>query len=404
MRKIKIILSIVLSMILIFATGCKNNEDNINIETNNSKEILYPNIPQTKSDGTKYRIAYVDYDDYLPARQQLYYILEGLKKTGWIECEEYPFNPNDYTSKEMIQIVSNMDLGEYIEFDESACYYLEYDGKDKVAKNLKKHTEINKDIDLVLTFGTSAGVFVKELDLSVPMVDFSATDPVASGIIESSTNGSGNDNIWAQVELSMPLRQMKYYHNLIPFNKLGIVVYGNETISGVPDIEKSAEEIGFELIKINMEETNRLTKKELNAYYKEVENNFQKLINQKIDAFFLTVDLINDLDMLSELLDIFYENKIPVFIMDNTETIENGGFLIISTYDFENVGYFIADAIGKIFSGTVAGDLPCIYTSSPYICFNYDVAKKIDFIPDFKFLISCDEIYTTENQNVTKED
>ena len=138
---------------------------------------------------------------------------------------------------------------------------------------------------------------------------------------------------------------------------------------------------------------NRETQEELEEYYKSVKQKFRELCEENIDAFFLTVDLINDMEQLPECLSIFYEKNIPVYVMDDTNTVKNGALFIISTYDFENVGYFIADAMAQILNGAVAGDLPCIYTSSPYICFNYQVAKQISYTLDIKFIMYCDEIY-----------
>jgi ABC-type uncharacterized transport system substrate-binding protein len=68
--------------------------------------------------------------------------------------------------------------------------------------------------------------------------------------------------------------------------------------------------------------------------------------------------------------------------------------MIISAYDFENVGRFVADAITRILDGNEAGSLPCVYTSAPYICLNLDVAKRIGYPLKFDFLAVCDEIYT----------
>ena len=391
MRRNRFWISFVVLCLIIGLTGCSGQTGKKQVSKQESEELSV--TPSRKPDGSKYRIAYVDYDEYLPASQQLYFILSGLKNMGWITCDEFPFTSDSMTTQEMIRELSRMDLGEYIEFDEDAFYYLGYTEESEVVKGLRKHVEEDKDIDMVITFGTSAGKLVRDMDLPVPMVDFSATDPVASGIIDSSTEGSGRDMVWAQVEPSMPLRQLKYYHSICPFEKLGIVVYGDETISGVPDIEKARDEVGFELVKYQIPEVERSTKKEKAAYYKEVRRQFGQLCKEGIDAFFLTVDLINDMDQLRDLLQIFYDENIPVYVMDDTGTVENGALMIISTYDFENVGYFIADAIAKILNGAVAGDLPCVYTSSPYICFNYDVAQEIGYPLDFQFLMSCDEIY-----------
>lgn len=380
---------LLLCIMLLTFSGCSQEK----VAEESQQQVEKNMEPSKKANGGKYRIAYVDYDEYLPASQQLYYILTGLKERGWITCDEFPFEADSMSTKEMITALSKMDLGEYIEFSANAFYYLGYDGEEKVKEGLYRHVTEKKDIDMVLVFGTSAGKLVRDMDLPVPMVDFSATDPVASGIIDSATEGSGRDNVWAQVEPSMPLRQLKYYHSIKPFDKLGIVVYGDETISGVPDIVKASQQVGFELVKYNIKEVARETEEEKDQYYKMVTEKFQQLCKEDIDAFFLTVDLINDMDRLSDCLSYFYEKNIPVYVMDDTNTVKNGALLIISTYDFESVGYFISDAMIQIFNGEVAGDLPCIYTSSPYICLNYQVAKQISYPLDIKFLMSCDEIY-----------
>ena len=111
-----------------------------------------------------------------------------------------------------VRIKQDTDLGPYLEFSEGACYYLAYENEDDIAADLERRMK-EGDIDLIITTGTSAGVFVKNLNPEVPMIDFSATDPVASGIIDSVDSGSENPNVWAQVEPSLPLRQLKYYHS-----------------------------------------------------------------------------------------------------------------------------------------------------------------------------------------------
>ena len=207
-----------------------------------AEELTEETAPHGKSDGSPFRIAYVDYDEYLPASRQLYYILAGLEENGWIREGSLPFtidsvNEGSMSTKEMYDALLKADLGPYIEFADDAFFYLGYEDAEDIANVLTERT--GKDIDLVLTFGTSAGVFVKGL---------------ASGIIESTDADSGNPNVWAQVEPSLPLRQLKYYYSILPLHNLGVIIYGDETISGVPDIEASSKELGFNLIKYNIEE------------------------------------------------------------------------------------------------------------------------------------------------------
>ncbi|MBR4401848.1 MAG: hypothetical protein IKT09_09250 [Synergistes sp.] len=353
--------------------------------------------PHAKENGDKYRFSFVDYDKYMPASRQFYYILTGLEKSGWIAAGSLPFTiaeieARQLSTAQMYDALEQADLGPYIAFAEGAFYDVCNEDKTDIASDLKSRA--GKDIDLVITFGTNAGVFVKNLGLPIPMTDFSATDPVASGIIDSATTGSGNPNVWAHVEPSLPLRQLKYYHSIRPFTKLGLIVYGDEIISGVPDIEASAREIGFELVKYNIAEQPRETAEELDSYYELVRRQLQSMARENIDAFFLTVDLINDLSRMQDLLKPLYDKRVPVYLMDDVEALRHGALMLINAYDLVNVGRFVANAIVQILNGAEAGSLPCVYTSAPGIYVNFDVAKRIGYTLDFEFLTACDEIYT----------
>ena len=355
------------------------------------------NTPRQRAGGGPFRIAYLDYDEYMPASRQFYYILTGMEEAGWIKEGSIPFTFEELEAKNlstraMYSALVEANLGPYISFVPGAFHYLAYEKEENIAEDLLSRA--GEEIDLIFTFGTSAGVFVKNLNLPIPMMDYSATDPVASGIIASSTEGSGRANVWAHVEPSLPLRQLKFYHTISPFKKLGILIYGDETISGVPDIMASSEEIGFELVKYNIPEQPRETAEELEAYYDLVEEKIKELREEGIDAFFLTIDLINDLNRLYPLLSLFYERGIPVYLMDDVNSVERGGLLLICANDMENIGRFITDVFGQIANGATAGDLPCVYTSAPSIYLNYSVAKSLRYNLSFDFLASCDEIFT----------
>ena len=264
--------------------------------------------PKLKQGDPKKRLCVVSYDEYIPFSRQLYYILTGLEENGWIKEDSVPFTAAEVETMyidQMYEALEKTDLGPYIEFAPDACYYLAYEKEEDIAEDLKQRAA-EGDIDLIITTGTSAGVFVKELGLTVPMIDYSATDPVASGIIESATEGTGSPYVWAQVEPSLPLRQLKYYHSIKPFERLGVIIYGDETISGVPDIERSAKEVGFTLVKYNIEEQPRETEEQREEYYALVEEKIEQMAQENIDAFFLTVDLINDTEYLMPFLSHFY--------------------------------------------------------------------------------------------------
>lgn len=352
--------------------------------------------PHTRADGGKYCLAYVDYDEYLPASRQFYYILKGLEERGWIEEGSIPFDieridRENLSTRQLYEALEEADLGPYLTFLPGAFHYLAYEDREAAAQDLISR---EGDLDLILTFGTNAGLFVKSLGLSIPMMDYSATDPVASGIIDSSAGGSGNPYVWAHVEPALPLRQIRYYYSVRPFRKLGVIYYGDENISGIPSVEESAREIGFDLVKSFIPEQERETEEELARYYELVEEKILQMCEEDIDALYLPVDVINDTDRLYPLLSHFYEKNIPTFLMDDVSYVENGALMLICANDMENIGRFVADAMAQVFGGAQAGDLPCVYTSAPSIYVNLDVAKRIGYKLNFGFLAVCDQIFT----------
>jgi hypothetical protein len=399
MKKLRImkIIALIMTTVLIMSVGLGNTAYAAKTDDAEAQENEISTEPVTRADGGKFRIAYIDYDEYLVASRQVYYILSGLQELGWIKENGIPFTlkeieQKNMSTRDMYAILQETDLGPYIEFVKDGFFYLGYDDRNKVASALKSRA--GKDIDMIITFGTSAGIFVKELNLPIPMMDFSATDPVASGIIDSSTEGSGNPNVWAQVEPESTFRQVKYYYLNKPFKKLGSIVYGDEIIAGFPDVTRCSQEYGFEVVKYNIDEQPRETQEELEVYYKMVGELISKMSEEGIDAFLLPVDVINEVERLQKLLIPLYNKNIPIYLLDDPQAVKYGGLMLISANDMVNVGRFIADAIAKVFNGAEAGSLPCVYSSAPGIYVNYKVAQRIHFPLKFNFLVVCDEIYS----------
>ena len=195
----------------------------------------------------------------------------------------------------------------------------------------------------------------------------------------------------------LPLRQLKYYYSVSPFKKLGVIVHGDEISAGIPDVELCSEQIGFELEKYVFPEQQRETEEQIEAYYTMLYGMFRDMANEGIDAFLLCGDVVNDSSLLMGFLEPLYEKNIPVYLIDDAAYVQKGATMLISAYDNKNVGRFVADTIVKIFGGEEAGSLPCVYTSSPSIYFNYDIGKRIGYPLKFEFLAACDEIFTGGN-------
>lgn len=356
----------------------------------------FPSTPIKKPGGGKFRIAYVDIDPYPVTGSMLYYVLESLKQDGWIQYESLPVLSDNVDAKVLVDWLSKRDLGPYIEFDNTANYYLAYDGEDATGKSLKEHARI-KDIDLVFTMGTWPGRFVKSLNLGLPMIVYGSIDPIGAGIVKSAGD-SGDMNIWAQVDPSAFTRQLQFYYNTIHFKNIGMV-YNNEIINSIPDYEKTAEAAGFKISKVKINKLVSNNQEEENRYYENLKDLYSKLVQEeKIDAYLINTDIITNDLKINNLFQIFYQAKIPIFVQIGDNFVQNGAFMLVSPRDYKGMGAFASNTIGAIFNGEKPGNLPQEYVSSPYLSLNLDVAEKIGFTPSFEMLLSCEHIYTNQKQ------
>lgn len=386
--------AIIITVILVFSgmTGCTSDLQTAAQKNDSDAQPQFLLKPQSTPDGKPYRIAVVDIDPYEPASQLFYNFVERLWETGWISVDKMPIKETDEI-KEMVKILASMDLGGRVEFDEQLCYYMLYDDMGEIETSLRDAVKSEEGLGLILGMGTDPGLFVKDMNLDVPLLVPMATDPVVSGIIDSVQN-SGNPNIWALVEPNPMGRQLKYYNNMIKMKTLGMVVdKDSQDIAAIGVYEEAAEKLGIKIVK--KEISTQLRMENPTAYYAELKQDYQDMAaNEKIDAFLLTINVIDEPTYCRDLFQPFYEATIPVLVSDGDVYVENGGLLCVSSYDYRGYGEFTADVAATVFNGKEAGTLPCEYLSSPHIVLNVDIAEKTDFPLGFRLLQSCDKLYS----------
>lgn len=384
---------IVAAVLLLFGmTGCTSDLQTAAEMHEEDTQSRFQLEPNGAADGKPWRIAVVDIDPYEPASQLFYHFVQRLWELGWIGFEKMPIQETEEI-KEMVRVLASMDLGGLVEFDEDLCYYMLYDDMDGIEASLKNEAKSEEGLDLILGMGTDPGLFVKDMNLDVPLLVPMATDPVASGIIES-IEDSGNRNIWALVEPNPMGRQLKYYKNMTEMKRLGMVVEkASQDIAAIGVYEKAAEELGIEIVKKEISATLRMENPE--AYYSELKKDYMEMAEEEgIDSFLLTLDVIDDPAYCRDLFQPFYDAGIPVLVSDGDAYVEYGGLLCVSSYDYRGYGEFTADIAATIFNGKDAGSLPCEYLSSPHIVLNLNTAEKINYSLSFRLLQSCDVLYS----------
>ncbi len=350
--------------------------------------------PTKKADGSKFKLAYVDIDPYNETFRMLYYVIESLKADGWIDYEKLPFNPEtDADSLALMNWLADNAKSEYIEFDKTAFYYTTVNTEEEIHQSLIDHIEVKNDIDAILTMGTSPSVMVQKFNFDVPVLMYAVSDPIGSGLIVSSDD-SGDDRYWAHVDSSAYSRQMQYYYDTFKFTNIGSV-YGDEIVCALDDYREVAKKNNFKITEYKLQRETFETEEE---YIAELKKIYKKMITEdNIDAYVLNTNVITSVDTAVELMQVFFDAKIPVFAQVGSAYVKSGAaLLIVDPRDAVGTGPFVSNIIGSVFNGSLPGDLEQEYISSPYLTLNLDVADKIEYNPSFEMLIACEKIISTQ--------
>jgi len=361
--------------------------------------------PHTKEDGTRFTIAYVDIDPYPASGEMLYYFIEELKNTGWINyTEKLPFRPENTDAKKLIHYLAGKDLGDYIQFLDDANYYIAVDGKEKCRKSLQKQIDAGK-IDCIFCMGTSPGeMVIKEMRVKdVPVMVYFSVDPVGAGLSESDEY-SGQENVWCHTSLDVYSNQIKFYYENCPFQNIGMVYY-NESVAAMNEYRKAARKMGFRITEKKIKTLSDAKNKRLvKAYYKKLSRIFSKLVYQKkIDAFLLNTDMIKDESRIGELLQVFYQNKIPVFVQNGEYYVKDGAFMVVTASDAKIQAPFAVEAMAGILNGQNPGEIYQKFVPSPYLSINLDAARKLGYDVREELLLSAEKLYRKQEAGTSLE-
>jgi ABC-type uncharacterized transport system substrate-binding protein len=339
----------------------------------------------------KYRIAYCETEPWLNYAGTLYGLIKGLESSGWVtNTSGLIYKEGQMDTGAMWEWLSKQDISPNLEFVGDAHYTLSTMSEAEKQALLSRLAQ-SKDIDMVIAMGTSAGVLLANDQHSIPVMVFSTSNAVRSGIIKSEQD-SGSNHIWAHMDARIYKRQMNVFFDLFQFKRMGMV-YENSAqgrvYAAVDDAVDLSKEMGFEVVSMPIVEPKNKDDKE--RYYRDLLAVHRQLA-EKVDAMYLTMAPIES-NRLIELLQPFYEKNIPVFSQLGTEEVMAGALMSVARADFSGIGVFGADNMIKILQGNSPQTLPQVFENVPHIALNMEVARKIGYKPPFEILLVADEIY-----------
>ena len=344
-----------------------------------------------KKHEEKWRIGYYEGGGYIDYQQILISTIKGLMKLGWIEETSIPPQKGEQTQELWNWLASNA-KSDYLVFVADAHYSANFDDKlrEKTTTEVIQRLKQKKDIDLMIAMGTLAGQDLANNNHSTYTEVISASDPIAAGIVKS-VEDSGFDHVHAQIDPYRIEKQLRVFHDMTGFKKLGICYEDSEagrSYAGIDKVEKIATEQGFDIIR-------SYTKSDV-ADKRLAEESVKKAFNElvlKADAIYVTMQGGVNFNSIPELVNITTKKQIPTFSQSGSEEVKYGFLASISQAGFKYIGEYHAEIIAKIFSGATPRQLPQLFEEPPKIAINLKTAEAIGFNPPVDILLSADEIY-----------
>ncbi|RPJ18034.1 MAG: ABC transporter substrate-binding protein [Desulfobacteraceae bacterium] len=353
------------------------------------KESTHKTTPSLNK-GKKWRVGYYEGGPYINYPVNLKTLAEGLHELGWMGAVTFDEKDNPIDSRVVWDQLSRA-KSSYIQFVSDAYWSADWN----VATRLKNAENAIKrlrsgDIDFIIAMGTWAGQDLANNNHSIPTIVISVSDPVQSGIVKSAEY-SGYDHVHAKCDPSRYIEQIKLFHNMIGFKKLG-VVYENSvegrSYSAIADVEKVAGMRGFEIVKCEAPfsgvEEKEAIKTTIDCYGQ---------LAPRVDAVYVTVHRGVVLDYIPEIMKPLLKHKIPSFSQRGPEEVERGVLLSIARDRFVSVGKYHARIMAQIFNGAKPGKLNQIFTDPKTIAVNIKTAEIIGFIIPPEFLKVTDKVY-----------
>jgi ABC-type uncharacterized transport system substrate-binding protein len=361
---------------------------NVPVSAKNDKQFSV--TPDTNK-GKRWRIGYHEGGAYGDYQKVFIATMQALMAMGWIEKIEIPPQEGEQTKDLWNWLASNA-KSKYIEFVKDAHYSANWDKKLRKSMNEEIIDRMNrkKDIDLIIAAGTWAGQDLANNRHKTPTIVISTSNPLSSGIIKS-LEDSGYDHVHARMNPYRYERQVRIFHDIIGFKKLGIAYENSPSgrvYAALDKVEMIAKERGFEIVSCySLDEV-----PDVKVSEKSVGKCFQQL-GKKVDAIYVTIQNGVNKRSVPGLVKITNLDRIPTFAQSGSHEVKYGFLMSISKENLQPLGRFHAETIAKVLNGAKPRQLPQLFEGPVAIAINLKTAQIIGFDPPVDVLAVADEIY-----------
>ena len=357
-----------------------------------STTAAYAGTKPVLNHGTKWRIGYYEGGSYINYPINLIKIVKGLVELGWIEPIDFPEFEDPTDSRSVWHFLVQQTKSDFIQFVGDAYWSAQWSQEKRSSYKIEIINRLNnqKDIDFMIAMGTWAGQDLSNNAHSTPTMAVSVSDPVKSGM-SASAEHSGLKHFHAKCDPDRYVRQIRLFHRLVKFKKLG-VVYEN-TVEGrsyaaLEEIMQAAKERNFTVVTCELPHYDT----DFSGAMDDIIKCHEKL-SQEVDAVFITLHQGFDLSRMKELIAPFLAHKIPTWSQRGMEEVQKGVLFSIRKSSFDAVGKYHATVMARTFNGETIGEISQIFTEPEFIAVNKKTAEIIGYKIPPSILKVADVIY-----------
>ncbi|NDY55477.1 hypothetical protein G3N56_01795 [Desulfovibrio sulfodismutans] len=362
--------------------------------------------PVHKNGEGKWRIGFYqggEYNDYAPVTKAL---VGRLAELGWIKPSIGECLATARDSESVWTCLTRAD-SDYLEFVADAFWTAQWKDDLRQARraDFMNRATTRRDLDLVLALGTWAGQDLATDEHDIPVLVCSTSNALFSGIVQSAED-SGHDHVHARVDPTRYARQVRLFHRIVGFKRLG-VVYENSregiSYAGMDQIGPVARELGFELVTCEAPFSG-VTQAEAEGAVLACHEE----LAAKVDAVYLTIHRGLNMKSIGRLLEPLFARNIPTFAMGTLYEVNAGAMMSMAQPDFRYAGDFYAETMARILRGERPRDISQILLDPQDVRVNIAVAKRIgfhlpvDIISDAQETLSVIEDYREQPDSAGK--
>jgi putative ABC transport system substrate-binding protein len=319
--------------------------------------LVAPDIAIAQGATRVRRVGFLLPGDGPLSEEEIQDILKPLRQLGWIEGRNIVFEPGLTKVRE--------------------------DRLDAAAKEL-----VRREVDLILTYGTTATLAARHATTTIPIVIESAADPVGLGLVASLSHPGGNITGWSNNSPETDARRAGLVHELLPAARRVAVFVPPKGATSIGDamrksIAAAYRPLGVQLVFIDvLDSADEIALGE--AVREAVRQQAQVL---EMPAF---PSLTGKHGVM--VVESAFGHRLPVILLGTDRAILEAGGLFLLAPNEEDRNRRVAAMIDKILRGAKPADIPVEQPTRYDLVINLRAAKALGITVPRSLLLQADEV------------